>query len=135
MKDRKPRSGGDVGELGDISPELFREQLLRLAGWIADYRENIGERRISPNDEPGAIVARLDAAAPETAAPLDEIFADIKRIIVPGERSQALAARRRREGIPVPQSLVATLTQLGKVLGISWPAIEGVPAGASGQFW
>src|SRR5881398_2494589 len=84
MKDRKPHSGGDVGELGDISPELFREQLHRLADWIADYRENIGERRISPNDEPGAIVARLDAAAPEKAASLDEIFAEVESVIVPG---------------------------------------------------
>src|SRR5438477_3084833 len=84
MKDRKPHSGGDVGELGDISPELFREQLHRLADWIADYRENIGERRISPNDEPGAIVARLDTAAPEIGTSLDKIFADIERIIIPG---------------------------------------------------
>src|SRR5437899_4471810 len=84
MKDRKPHLGGDLGELGDISPELFREQLHRLADWIADYRENIGERRISPNDEPGAILAQLDAAAPETAASLDKIFADVERVIVPG---------------------------------------------------
>src|SRR5437868_15111373 len=87
MKDRKPHSGGDLGELGelgDISPELFRKQLHELADWIADYRENIGERRISPNDEPGAILAQLSAAAPEMAAPLDEIFADIERVIVPG---------------------------------------------------
>src|SRR5437868_6492660 len=87
MKDRKPHSGGDLGELGelgDISPELFRKQLHRLADWIANYRENIGERRISPNDEPGAILAQLDAAAPETAASLDKIFADVERVIVPG---------------------------------------------------
>src|SRR5437773_3234095 len=84
MKDRKPHLGGDVGELGDISPELFREQLHRLADWIADYRENIGERRISPNDEPGAIAERLDAAAPERGASLEEIFADVERVIVPG---------------------------------------------------
>src|SRR5437588_11125099 len=84
MKDRKPHSGGDVGELGDISPQLFCEQLHRLADWIADYRENIGQRRISPNDEPGAIIARLDAAAPERAASLDEIFGEVERVIVPG---------------------------------------------------
>src|SRR5437764_11390870 len=84
MKDRKPHSGGDLGELGDISPELFREQLHRLADWIADYRENIGERRISPNDEPGAILAQLGRTTPETAVSLDEIFADIERVIVPG---------------------------------------------------
>src|SRR2546430_968266 len=84
MKDRKPHSGGDVGELGDISPELFCEQLHRLVDWIANYRENIGERRISPNDEPGAILAQLDAAAPERGASLEEIFADVERVIVPG---------------------------------------------------
>ena len=77
MKDRQD-------DLGDIPPEIFREQLHRLADWIADYRENIGERRISPNVKPGAILAQLDKAAPETAVPIDEIFAEIERVIVPG---------------------------------------------------
>jgi len=67
MKDRQP--------LGDIPAEEFRKQLHELADWIADYREHIGERRISPNDEPGAILAQLNATAPETAAPLNEICA------------------------------------------------------------
>jgi aromatic-L-amino-acid decarboxylase len=84
MKDRQATLRSDVGDLGDISPDLFREELHRLADWIADYRENISERRISPNDEPGAILAQLDDTAPEMAAPLDEIFADIERVIVPG---------------------------------------------------
>src|SRR5437867_4594351 len=76
MKDRQP--------LGDIPAEEFRKQLHELADWIADYREHIGERRISPNDKPGAILAQLNATAPETAAPLNEIFADMERVIVPG---------------------------------------------------
>src|SRR6266446_6829162 len=84
MKDRQPGLRGDVGDLGDISPAVFREQLHRLADWIADYREHISERRISPNDEPGAVLAQLRTAAPETAAPLDEIFAELERVIVPG---------------------------------------------------
>src|SRR5204862_8320243 len=77
MKDRQR-------ELGDTPAEEFRKQLHELADWIADYREHIGERRISPNDEPGAILAQLNATAPETAAPLNEIFADMERVIVPG---------------------------------------------------
>ena len=84
MKDRQPGLRGDVGDLGDISPAVFREQLHRLADWIADYREHISEQRISPNDEPGAILAQLDAIAPEVAAPLEQIFADVERVIVPG---------------------------------------------------
>jgi aromatic-L-amino-acid/L-tryptophan decarboxylase len=76
MKDRQ--------SLGDVPTEEFRKQLHELADWIADYREHIAERQIAPNDKPGAILAQLDRTAPETAAPLDEIFADIKRVIVPG---------------------------------------------------
>src|SRR5438093_6258424 len=76
MKDRQP--------LGDIPAEEFVKQFQELADCIADYREHIGERRISPNDEPGAILAQLNATAPETAAPLNEIFADMERVIVPG---------------------------------------------------
>src|SRR5207247_9637513 len=74
MKDRQ--------SLGDVPAEEFRKQLHELADWIADYREHIAERQIAPNDKPGAILAQLDRTAPETAAPLDEIFADIKRSIV-----------------------------------------------------
>ena len=84
MKDRQESLNGDVGDLGDVPPAIFREQLHRLADWIADYREQIAERRIAPNDKPGAILARLNRAAPENAAGLDEIFADIDRVIVPG---------------------------------------------------
>src|SRR6266704_1995190 len=84
MKDRQESLHGDVGDLGDVPPAIFREQLHRLADWIADYREQIAERRIAPNDKPGAILARLNRAAPENAAGLDEIFADIDRVIVPG---------------------------------------------------
>src|SRR5438270_1705175 len=84
MKDPQPRLHGDVGDLGDISPKVFRDELHRLADWIADYRANISAQRISPNDEPGAILAQLDAVAPELATPLEQIFADVERVIVPG---------------------------------------------------
>ena len=82
MKDRQEPA--KMGELGDTSPKEFRKQLHQLADWTADYREEIGERRISPNAKPGAVLAQLDVAPPETAAPVEEIFADIDRVIVPG---------------------------------------------------
>ena len=84
MKNRQESSRGTVGDLGDIPAEEFRRQLHELADWIADYREHIAERRIAPNDKPGAILAQLDQAAPETATSLDEIFTDVQRVIVPG---------------------------------------------------
>src|SRR5205809_6759263 len=76
MKDRQ--------RLGDIPEEEFRKRLHELADWIADYREHIAERRIAPNDKPGAILAQLDRTPPETAASPDEIFAEVERVIVPG---------------------------------------------------
>lgn len=70
--------------LGDIPPDVFRKHLHEMADWIADYREKIEERPIAPNAKPGAVLAQLEAAPPETGASLDEIFADIERVIVPG---------------------------------------------------
>src|SRR6266496_2692864 len=84
MKDREEHLPGELGELGDTPPAIFRKQLHQIADWIADYREKIVERRISPNAKPGDILAQLDASPPETGASLDKIFADINRVIVPG---------------------------------------------------
>src|SRR6202040_3758253 len=58
--------------------------LHQIADWIADYREHIADRSIAPNARPGAVLAQLDTAPPEASTSLDEIFADIERIIVPG---------------------------------------------------
>src|SRR3954469_3963510 len=70
--------------LGDIPADDYRKRLHQLADWMADYRENIAKQRISPTEKPGAIAGKLPASAPETAEPLDEIFADVDRLIVPG---------------------------------------------------
>ncbi len=84
MKDRQATLRGDIGDLGDISPELFREQLHRLADWVADYRENIEKLRVAPNAKPGAILAALPAQPPEEGEAFEKILADIDRLIVPG---------------------------------------------------
>jgi aromatic-L-amino-acid decarboxylase len=81
MKSKTPEP---VPALGDIPPDVFRKHLHEMADWIADYREKIEERPIAPNARPGAVLAQLEAAPPETGASLDEIFADIDRVIVPG---------------------------------------------------
>ena len=69
---------------GDLPADVFRQHLHRVADWIADYRENISGKRISPTAKPGAIAAALPSAAPEKGEPLEEIFADVDRHIVPG---------------------------------------------------
>lgn len=81
MKSDRPDSNAVPG---DLPANVFREQLHKVADWIADYRENIAKQRISPAAKPGAITAALPATAPETGEPLAEIFADVDRHIMPG---------------------------------------------------
>jgi aromatic-L-amino-acid decarboxylase len=80
----KSKIAEPVAALGDIPPDVFRKHLHEVADWIADYRENIAKQRISPAAKPGAIIAALPSAAPETGEPLEQIFADIDRLVVPG---------------------------------------------------
>jgi aromatic-L-amino-acid/L-tryptophan decarboxylase len=80
MKSTTPET---AAPLGDIPPEDFRRHLHQIADWIADYREKIAERPIAPNAKPGAVLAQLETAPPEAGTSLDEILADIDRIIVP----------------------------------------------------
>src|SRR4029453_11878780 len=71
-------------QLGDTSPEEFRKQLHELADWIADFRENLGNLPVAPNDKPGAILAALPAQPPEEGESFDEILADVDQLLVPG---------------------------------------------------
>src|SRR5437667_7958448 len=79
-----PTANNTMSELGDIPADVFRKHLHEIADWIADYRAHIAERPIAPNDKPGAVLEQLDAAPPETAVSLEEVFADVERVIVPG---------------------------------------------------
>lgn len=76
MEDRK--------SLGDTPPDEFRRQLHELADWVADFRENIDQLRVAPNDKPGAIREQLPRRAPEEGEPFEKILTDVDRIIVPG---------------------------------------------------
>jgi aromatic-L-amino-acid decarboxylase len=71
-------------DFGDTPPEKFREQLHRLADWVADYRANIGQLRVAPSAPPGSIQRALPSEPPETGTGFEEILADVDRIIVPG---------------------------------------------------
>ena len=71
-------------KLGDIPAVEFRKHLHDVADWIADFRENIATFRISPREKPGAIAAKVAAQPPEYGQPLDEVIADVDRIILPG---------------------------------------------------
>jgi aromatic-L-amino-acid/L-tryptophan decarboxylase len=80
----KSKTSDSAAGLGDIPPDVFRKHLHEVADWIADYRENIAKQRISPAAKPGAIIAALPSAPPEQGESLEQIFADIERLIMPG---------------------------------------------------
>ena len=57
---------------GDTPPAEFRKQLHELADWIADFRENIEQLRVAPDDKPGAIREQLPRRAPEEGEPFEQ---------------------------------------------------------------
>src|SRR5205809_4330272 len=77
MKDRDD-------ELGDTPPEIFREQLHRMADWIADYRGKIETLRVAPDSKPGAIRSALPSQPPEQGESFEKILADVDQVILPG---------------------------------------------------
>ncbi|KAF4519118.1 hypothetical protein B566_EDAN010540 [Ephemera danica] len=55
-----------------------------MVDYIADYLENIRERRVFPAVKPGYLRRLIPAAAPDQPEPWDTIFADVERVIMPG---------------------------------------------------
>ena len=64
--------------------EDFRKYGYQLVDWLADYFSNIDEERILPNIAPGDIRAMLPETAPDQAESMDDILADLDRIVMPG---------------------------------------------------
>jgi len=84
MQERQQESRSELSQFGDTPPVEFRKQLHELADWIADFRENIDQLRVAPDDQPGAIREQLPKSAPEEGEPFEKILTDIDHIIVPG---------------------------------------------------
>jgi aromatic-L-amino-acid decarboxylase len=84
MPDSEEAREAACPELGDMAAEEFRAALHRVADWIADYRCDIEDLKISPDITPGEIYARLPPAPPDDPAPLEDIFRDFQEIIMPG---------------------------------------------------
>ena len=68
---------------GDMSKEDFRRFGHQLIDWISDYFEQIEGMPVLSQIEPGELKAQLPAAPPEKGEPMEEILADVDRLIVP----------------------------------------------------
>jgi aromatic-L-amino-acid/L-tryptophan decarboxylase len=69
--------------LGDMSKEDFRRFGHELIDWVADYLENVEDRAVLAQIEPGDLKAQLPVAPPATGEPMAEIIKDVDRLIVP----------------------------------------------------
>ena len=67
-----------------MDKEQFRQWSHRAADWGADYRENLRDRPVRAQTAPGEIAAAIASAPPEAAEPMEAIFADFEKTIVPG---------------------------------------------------
>ena len=69
--------------LGDMEKEEFRRFGHQLIDWIADYFEHIEDRPVLAQIEPGDLKAQLPVVPPEKGEAMQDIIADVNRLIVP----------------------------------------------------
>ena len=62
----------------------FRKHAHKLVDWIADYYENIEEYPVKSQVNPGDILTQLPDAIPLEGEPMEEIFSDFEKILLPG---------------------------------------------------
>lgn len=70
--------------LGDMPAEEFRRYGHQLVDWIAEFLANISDLPAYPNVRPGDIRDNLPASPPIKGEPMEEILADVDRVIMPG---------------------------------------------------
>ena len=83
----KPQSDTDATgfapALGDMDTDEFRRHGHTMIDWIADYFERIEQLPVLAQVEPGTLIAKLPATPPEAGEPMEDLIADIDRLIVP----------------------------------------------------
>jgi hypothetical protein len=58
-----------------------------MVDYIADYLQDIRQRRVFPDVKPGYIRNLVPEQAPELGEDWDTIFSDVERVIMPGVSS------------------------------------------------
>ena len=66
-----------------MTPEEFRRFGHQVIDWVADYRTTVEARPVQPRIEPGALRAQLPSEPPAEAQPLEEVLADVEKLILP----------------------------------------------------
>ena len=69
---------------GDMPAEDFRKYGYQLIDWIANFLAGIDRHPVLPDIQPGDVRRTVPASPPDASEPMDEILADIDRIVMPG---------------------------------------------------
>lgn len=62
----------------------FREKGKNLVDYIADYAENLNEKRVIPNTKPDYLRALIPDSPPQTPDTYEEVIRDVSSYIMPG---------------------------------------------------
>ncbi|HEX8457379.1 MAG TPA: aminotransferase class I/II-fold pyridoxal phosphate-dependent enzyme [Pyrinomonadaceae bacterium] len=68
---------------GDMSAAEFRRHGHALIDWISDYFTEIENRPVLAQTKPGELIDKLPAAPPAVGEPMEQILADVERLVVP----------------------------------------------------
>src|SRR5438067_2712946 len=69
---------------GDMDPEAFRRYGHQVVDWMANYLANVGSYPVLSQTAPGDIQRSLPSQPPFRPEAMEEILADVDRIIMPG---------------------------------------------------
>jgi aromatic-L-amino-acid decarboxylase len=72
-----------VAKFGDMDKEEFRRFGHELIDWIAEYFDRVEDLPVLSSIQPGDLKSQLPSAPPEHGEPMQEIIADVDRLIVP----------------------------------------------------
>jgi aromatic-L-amino-acid decarboxylase len=64
--------------------EEFKDAASQHVDWIVDYFRDVRNQPVLPSVTPGEITAKLPHSAPETGEPIQRIFGDFQKTILPG---------------------------------------------------
>src|SRR5215210_7438476 len=83
MNETEDKGGGFAPTLGDMSAADFRRFGYEIVDWINEYFTHIEGRAVLAQVEPNELKAKLPAAPPLEGEPMEEILADVDRLIAP----------------------------------------------------
>ena len=67
-----------------MDAEQFRRCGKEMIDFVADYLENIRDRRALPDVNPGYLIEQMPEEAPDKPEQWEDVFGDIEKLIMPG---------------------------------------------------